>query len=79
MPIIDKELARKILDRDVLNLVNRAREGRPLTPVQRQTILTYVGLLDQAEVLEALQEAKGFVCRECAQVMDRIIANIADG
>jgi RNase P subunit RPR2 len=78
-PIIDKEIARKILDRDVLNLVNRAREGRPLTPAQRTTIQDYAGLLDKQEVLDALQQVKGFICKECATVLEKLIMNISDG
>jgi hypothetical protein len=79
MPIIDKDIAQKILDRDVLNVVNRAREGRPLTPSQRLVIQSYVGLIDKGEILEALQQAKGCVCEDCAQVLDQLIGNIADG
>lgn len=75
-PIIDAEIARKVLDRDVVNLVNRAKEGRPLTSQQRRTIAEYAGLLDKQEVLSALGEVKGILCGKCAEVIDRLMLNI---
>lgn len=75
-PVIDAEIARKVLDRDIVNLINRAKEGRPLTPGQRRTIAEYAGLLDKQEVLSALDDVRGLVCRSCAEVITRLIVNV---
>ena len=75
-PVIDVDLARKVLDRDIINIVQRAKDGQPLTPQQRRLITTYAGILDRTEVLEALYTIQHGACPKCARLISQLIANI---
>jgi len=76
MNVIDADIARKVLDRDIVNLVNRAKEGRPLTPGQRRLIAEYAGLVDKRELLVALAAVRDMTCQQCAAVVRQLMENI---
>lgn len=75
-PVIDAETARKVLDRDIVNIARRAQEGQPLTPQQRRLIALYAGILDRAEVLEALYAVHQGACPRCGRLVAQLIGNI---
>jgi len=75
-PVIDAETARKVLDRDIVNIARRAQEGQPLTPQQRRLIALYAGVLDRADVLEALYAVHHGACVRCGRLVSQLIGNI---
>ena len=77
-PVINCELARKVLDRDIVNIVKRVQNGQPLTPQQRILIACHSGVLDRTEVLEALSVVKQGACQRCARLIAQLIGNIKD-
>ncbi len=72
MSVITPDIAKKVLERDVVNLVARAREGKPLTQAQRGLIATYSGMVSKADVLEALQDVEGVCCPACSTVIAKL-------
>ena len=77
-PVIDAETARKVLDKDIINIARQAQDGKPLSPQQRRLIALYAGVLDRAEVLEALYAIHHGACPRCARLVAQLIGNIED-
>lgn len=75
-PVIDAETARKVLDRDIINIARQVQDGKPLSPQQRRLIALYAGVLDRAEVLAALYAIHHGACPRCARLITQLITNI---
>lgn len=76
MAAIDREIAEQILDLDVVNLVARSMEGKPLTQAQRALIAHYSGMVDKSDVLAALQKIEGIACPACSGAIAVLRENI---
>ena len=69
-------LCKLALDKDVLNIINAANEGRPLTPYQRRFLERLCGVVDRQEVLDALAILREAVCEECEGMVERLMENL---
>lgn len=73
-----RQVAKKALQKDHLNIISQVNDGKPLTDSQRRRLERISGWVDKADLLEALEIIKESACETCLPMIVTLMENIED-
>jgi len=75
-PDQERDGFRKALHFDAYNVVRKVKAGKPLTAVERKTLIQAADWIDRRDVVKALHSMRERACEDCCELIDIMLGNL---